>query len=451
MSELQTAITNLQLKHSELVAAVKSYPGTVAGAANAAFGEASVEQRKARDTIRNLRNQIENDGQSLILDWEHNVAVVNGEGRDINEVVTFSRSTGGGRFGPDGKYEWLEAGVPRIDYDPETGECRGLLVEEQRTNRVPWSTDLTKWDRSTPNVTATLTTDPYAGEVSVIHTDGQGTEVALGLAAVFQGNSTSSFQILFKPVQGSGTVAFGLRSNRPTVTIGKYNPVTDVLVAERGVARLARLRDGWRIAYIENLAVGDASYETGLSIGYIPGDNATVNRLYVKHVQAETGAFSTSCIPTEGSAVTRAADNARLVGAFSWWNPTEFTLFSEYSTTSRRFYPWGYSTGGKTQYLNYSFDGAIAFSNGQSNGALSLGLGVPLIKSGFSVNSSGAVTLRANGKGPYSRTNWAGFTGQISSSAVTLVGAQGGAAHIKRHEYYPRVLSDSELQELTSL
>lgn len=137
MSELQTAITNLQLRHSELVAAVKSYPGTVAGAANTALGEASVEQRKARDTIRDLRNQIENDGQSLILDWEYDVAVVNGEGKPINEVVTFSRSTGGGRFGPDGKYEWLEADVPRIDYDPATGEYKGLLIEEQRTNDFP--------------------------------------------------------------------------------------------------------------------------------------------------------------------------------------------------------------------------------------------------------------------------------------------------------------------------
>lgn len=52
----------------------------------------------------------------------------------LDPRVTFTRTTGGGRFNANGQYEWLPANVPRIDYDPVTGECLGLLIEEQRTN-----------------------------------------------------------------------------------------------------------------------------------------------------------------------------------------------------------------------------------------------------------------------------------------------------------------------------
>lgn len=51
----------------------------------------------------------------------------------LDPRITFTRSSGGGRFNASGQYEWLPANEPRIDYDPVTGECRGLLIEEQRT------------------------------------------------------------------------------------------------------------------------------------------------------------------------------------------------------------------------------------------------------------------------------------------------------------------------------
>lgn len=54
--------------------------------------------------------------------------------KSFSDLITFTRSTGGGRFNAQGQYEWLSANAPRIDYDPVTGECKGLLIEESRTN-----------------------------------------------------------------------------------------------------------------------------------------------------------------------------------------------------------------------------------------------------------------------------------------------------------------------------
>jgi len=52
----------------------------------------------------------------------------------FSDLITFTRASGGGRFNASGQYEWLPANQPRFDYDPVTGEAKGLLIEEQRTN-----------------------------------------------------------------------------------------------------------------------------------------------------------------------------------------------------------------------------------------------------------------------------------------------------------------------------
>lgn len=54
--------------------------------------------------------------------------------KPFGDIITFSRSSGGGRFNAAGQYEWLASNAPRFDYDPATLSPRGLLVEEQRTN-----------------------------------------------------------------------------------------------------------------------------------------------------------------------------------------------------------------------------------------------------------------------------------------------------------------------------
>jgi len=52
-------------------------------------------------------------------------------------TLTFARadaSTCATRVGPGGYIETVAANVPRIDYDPVTLRCKGLLIEESRVN-----------------------------------------------------------------------------------------------------------------------------------------------------------------------------------------------------------------------------------------------------------------------------------------------------------------------------
>ena len=52
----------------------------------------------------------------------------------LDPRITFTRTTSGTRVGPDGYIEVIPADQPRFDFDPVTGECLGLLIEEQRVN-----------------------------------------------------------------------------------------------------------------------------------------------------------------------------------------------------------------------------------------------------------------------------------------------------------------------------
>jgi hypothetical protein len=47
--------------------------------------------------------------------------------------IQYSRASTGTYVGSDGLIKTALIGEPRFDYDPVTGECRGLLVEEART------------------------------------------------------------------------------------------------------------------------------------------------------------------------------------------------------------------------------------------------------------------------------------------------------------------------------
>lgn len=65
---------------------------------------------------------------SLLLDFANS-------GR-VDPRIECTRASSATCWGPDGKLRMVAANVPRIDYDPVTGKCLGLLVEESRSNMV---------------------------------------------------------------------------------------------------------------------------------------------------------------------------------------------------------------------------------------------------------------------------------------------------------------------------
>lgn len=78
------------------------------------------------DTFRSFRKEILKDEATLILDFDRDLygtgatSQTRNDAAGFSDIVTFTRSTGGGRFNQFGLYEWVGNDVPRIDHDPAT-------------------------------------------------------------------------------------------------------------------------------------------------------------------------------------------------------------------------------------------------------------------------------------------------------------------------------------------
>lgn len=297
----------------------------------------------------------------------------------FSDLITFTRSTGGGRFNAQGQYEWLPANTPRIDYDPVTGECLGLLIEEQRTRLNLISA--APIAPQTVTVGASAQTISFFGSGSVDLT-GAHTATLLG-SGPFPARRTYTFT----PSAGSLTIT-------PT------------------------------------------------------GD--------VRMLQVEAGSFATSAIVGEGAQVTRAADIASVNELSPWFNPEAGTLFVEASTFGNRS-AWVYAqvwdgttsnrigiarvqgsgvsavvnTGGASQVATVSSDSA------QIRAALAYRANdVSISRNGAVPEVDAAVALPAN------LTQLA--IGRSSGPETFLNG------HIRSAKYFPRRLSDTELQAMTA-
>jgi len=60
---------------------------------------------------------------------------------ELDPRITFSRGSIGTRVNRNRLIETVAANQPRFDYDPVTGECKGLLIEESRINSLLYSQD----------------------------------------------------------------------------------------------------------------------------------------------------------------------------------------------------------------------------------------------------------------------------------------------------------------------
>ena len=80
----------------------------------------------ADDPFRRYAGELLRDQSTLRLDFDQGVygvgshPYVRDDSLTFGDLITFSRSTGGGRFDQFGLYEWVAADVPRIDHDPAT-------------------------------------------------------------------------------------------------------------------------------------------------------------------------------------------------------------------------------------------------------------------------------------------------------------------------------------------
>ena len=353
----------------------------------------------------------------------------------LDPRITFTRSSTGTYVDKNGIIRTAAEDEPRFDYDPETGKSLGLLMEESRTNEFPYSEDFStsSWN----NVNTTVTTN------AAIAPDGTSTANRLQIGDTDGG----IYDNTVGAVASNSTISMWVKSVNPDI-----DDVFRLTCAGDFSGDLTATNEWVRYTFT-------SSTTTSSLHGIIrPADN-TATDIYVWGAQfEEEKTFPTSYIPTAGTTEARAADVASITGTnfSSWYNQSEGTMFAQAKISwplSTNTFPATYTSGSFPNRL------WILYVNGGVN-RLTVGADTHNgVLETFSTSPQSFKVAQAlsNSNLSYSasKDGNAVLTGALSKAitditSIALGSGPGGIHHISRLAYYPRRLSDEQLQALTA-
>jgi hypothetical protein len=380
--------------------------------------------------------------------------------------------------GADGLIKTAAANEPRFDHNPTTGESLGLLVEEGRTNSLPYSQGFTAgWHTANAQVT-TGQADPAGGTNAILvkQTNGTSTRQYISSSASTSILANFTVSVFVKYVNYDYVILSGVDEDPGPagVDFGNLLPKlrfqfsTETLALEESTwpsatATLSygfqKFPNGWyRIWFTRSTAVRtnywgiavQSNYAVGISnLSTVVGDNSS--SVLAFGFQVEQGAFPTSYIPTTTATVTRDADVASITGTnfSSWYRQDEGTWLGSISKISGggRLVETTGPGGAYSMSIRPSPTGVnFARNDSGSSGVLYTLLPVKIAASYSSPSIQGAVngtlaSLLTNGN--HSNSINTVEIGRLPSEGAYLGGT------IARLTYYPVRLPDATLQTLT--
>ena len=371
------------------------------------------------------------------------------------------------------------SGEPRFDHDPITGESKGFLIEEQRTNLLTYSEqfDNAAWTKVGSSITAntvvapdgTLTGDKLVEDTgsgthrfrSDVITTSADTNYSFTVYAKENAASAKRFLILY--LSGTTDITTG---SRRSVVFDLSNGTSDAsggstfTLVDYGAVNVG---NGWYRCQITVTtdAAGTTIYAHTLATDSFSSTSTTYtgdgySGIYLWGAQLEAGSFPTSYIPTVASQVTRSPDAASMTGTnfSSWYRQDEGTVFVEGGDTSRASILYTLDAG--SLFTNGIFGeidstgepGAVVWSGGTKVSDIDhpAMFNPPSLAAAFKTND---FAICVDGQTVVTDT-----TGAMPSPANTLrIGQRGSVGHVNGHikklAYYPKRLSNATLQALT--
>jgi hypothetical protein len=400
-----------------------------------------------------------NGGPNFLRDWSTYQTL----DHLVGPPVEFSRGSTATYVGSNGLIQSSATNAPRFDYDPVTLACKGLLIEESRTNLLTYSEqfDNAAWTKGGVTVSANTSTAPNGSMVAdtistvasgnSLYQDYSTTGTSTLTASIYIHNSSTATSIQFMLWWGNGA----------GYVAGNINPISSTLsVGQGGVTgasyTITPAGNGWYRYSIS--ATGTPNNGSVRVQAYL---NTAGSNAIVWGAQLEAGAFATSYIPTTSASVTRAADVAQITGSnFSgMYNQNAGTLFA---VAERGVVPSG------------QFPDLIRVTDGTTSNQIELGYLTEGLTS-FSVSTAGVSqavfyppsALRKRKLAGSYATNYSSManngvlvgpdTSVTTPSGLNkmVIGDNGLAGNylngtISQIAYYPSRLTDTQLQTLTS-
>ena len=262
----------------------------------------------------------------------------------LDSRVTFTRSGNTATVtNSSGAIATVNANIPRFDYDPVTLICKGLLIEESRTNLLKNSDQISNngtWARASTSVTANAVNSPdgtqnadtlIATASTAVHDVEQAvtiTAAATQTFSVYVKAGTNNFVSLFCYTVTSTAHWFEATYNLSDATVSKTGAGASGTYIS---SSLTNVGNGWYRAVVTGSIAAGTSMFCGIKLentstptyGNYGGTSWTASgteSIYLWGAQVEAGTFATSYIPTTSAALTRNADVATMTGTnFSDW------------------------------------------------------------------------------------------------------------------------------------
>jgi hypothetical protein len=348
---------------------------------------------------------------------------------------------------------------PRFDYDPVTLAARGLLIEESRTNLLTYSEqfDNASWTVNNATVTANSTTAPDGTNTADLLTEDSSSGVHRLYKNITLTSVSHSASIYAKP---NGRSWIYIRMDTASGLQAWFNISTgQVGTVQSGLtASIQSVGNGWYRCVISGVAVVSNNFLVGLSDANNGGNYAGdgTSGAYLWGAQLEAGSFATSYLPTLASTVTRSADVASVDTLSPWFNATTGTIYTEVNRYAENVDVRGtvFSDGTLDNYLGssaYTFSGQGGVVVASSVGQVGLGSGSTSIGIKKFAFAYGANDFALSENGGSVTTDTSGTVPTLTMMGIgSLIAGYVGTGHVRRIAYYPRRLTDAELQALTA-
>lgn len=376
-------------------------------------------------------------------------------GGTLDPRITFSRASTATYFDATGTMQTAATNVPRFDADPVTHVSRGLLIEDARTNAQLSSGNLAQ----APWAPAATGTAPTVTANSVIAPDGTLSGARIVMPAVPTGSNAAfvSAQTGIGAVQSVYSVWLRGASGGEVVNVFISNFVGYFHIT-------ATLTTAWQRFSVVGTP---SSTGWGFSIGTDMRDPTQTptgaQTFYAWGAQSEAGAFPTSYIPTTGTAVTRSQDVCRIppanMGFFASpggsWGVECILINPANAANNPRIVGLPAAGGGGPG----QFFANTTLNLGQYDQAAAVTTAAVIVPNavtkGASTWAAGTGKVCLNGGAVATGAMATGYgllvTGGIGFMTVANPGVSDNASgYMRRLSYWPRVLSDTEMQQVTT-
>ena len=394
--------------------------------------------------------------------------------------ITFTRASTATRFNAFGVLTSVAINAPRFDYDPTTLAPKGLLIEEQRTNLLTYSEqfDDAAWTKSRVTITADAIVSPDGtmdADKMVDDTQAGSHTVRNATSLTITSGTTLTASVFAKAAEGTYVLVGigdggGVNISRATFNLST-GAITSLTTAAANVSApttaITSVGNGWYRCVVTATVTGVTTAQQWVFKGSNASGAASytgdgTSGIYIWGAQLEAEAFATSYIPTVASQVTRAADLALMTGTnfSSWYNATEGTWFADFTPptssylANKNLFLASDGTASNFNGLRYASAGTQPAMAATTSAVAQANILTGTMVAGTSYKLAGvykANDFAASRDAGAVATDTSGTIPVVTQAEIgSLAGVGVGTQHIRQLAYYPRRLSNAELQGITS-